>query len=287
MNKIEETLNKVENLINLKDISFDYGFALSNENYFTRKRYTGIFNNLILMIVQNEKKYKFPYWIGFHQANKLHLGVKKGEPGTPIISKQYKNTYYDENGNILDESEKDKADSFKENSFYRDVYVWNIEQTDIDIEAVNAFSYSEDLSGISEALSKYTEKEGIQIIKSDTGYCYYSKKQDHIGMVDMLIFYDKLAYYEALAHESFHSTGHEKRLNRNLQTKDKKTYSEEEIIAEFATMMFLSEFNLARRDKDMASYIKGYLHGANIRDMFHLCLKYQQAIDYVKGKKDA
>ena len=79
-----------------------------------------------------------------------------------------------------------------------------------------------------------------------------------------------------------HSTGHSSRLNREMKKKDRELYYNEEIIAEFGTMVLMSEFNLDRRDKDMASYIQSYLVYSDIKSIYNLCKQSQQAVDFIK-----
>ena len=59
------------------------------------------------------------------------------------------------------------------------------------------------------------------------------------------MFIDEYSYYATELHELCHSTGHESRLNRNLQTKDKKEYAREELIAEISSSFLMQELNIS------------------------------------------
>ena len=59
-----------------------------------------------------------------------------------------------------------------------------------------------------------------------------------------------------------HSTGHEKRLNRNMKgTFGDKDYAKEELIAEFSSVFMQQEINLKIDDRQLennAAYIKSW-----------------------------
>ena len=281
MGNLERVFEKVEKLINDGNLSFDYGFHLINKNYSTGKNYTGMFNNLVLSIARSQYNYRFPYWIGFNQALKSYIPIKKGEAGVPILIRKTKNVFIKDGLEIDNEED---ADYSKVSSFYSEIHVFNIEQTNVDLESVNKYNFSEDTTELNKLLDKYLAVENIDIVKGH-GVCSYNIVQDKIKMVDEDSFYDKLAYSEALTHEIVHSTGHEKRLSRNMNVVDANVRADEEIIAEFGTMMILSEYELERRDKDMAFYIRSWLKDNNIKDIYSLCLQSQKAVDYIKKTK--
>jgi len=281
MSAIDKTLEKIEEIIKQGNLSFDYGFSFVNKNYSTNKNYSGVFNNLVLSIDRYDKGYKFPYWIGFGQAQKSFIPVKKGEKGVPILCYKQRKVFLNINEEEVDENSSDAV--FTKNSSYFDtVYVWNIEQTSIDIDSVNAFQFSENTDELEILLDKYRNSQKIELIHDDVSTSFYSVKSDIINLVPFESFYDKLAYFEAYTHECMHSTGHGSRLNREMTRNDKEKYCNEEIIAEFGTMVLMSEFNLERRDKDMATYINSYLVYSDIKSIYNLCKQSQQAVDFIK-----
>lgn len=283
MSNLEKTLAKLESIISSGNLSFDYGFDLRNKNYATGRNYQGIFNNLVLSTERYLNNYKYPYWIGFHQAIKMYIPIKKEQKGTPIMCLQYKKKYLDILGNEVEEDDNRVALT-EQSRFWNTVYVWNIEQTSADLDSINSFSYSENTNELEKMLDKYISREKIALNHDAIDYCNYSLVNDTISMIHKDRFYDQTAYFEALTHECSHSTGHQSRLNRDIQTKDREKYNNEEIIAEFATMMIMSEFDIEKRNKDMATYIASYLNGNSIKSVYGLCLQSQNAVDYIHEK---
>jgi len=52
-------------------------------------------------------------------------------------------------------------------------------------------------------------------------------------------------------------------------------------------MLLLSEFDIEHREKDRAAYISSYLHGAEVKSIYDLCILAQKAVDYIrKGKNE-
>jgi len=288
MSALDKTLQKLESLIQSGNINWDYGFDLRNKNYHTGRHYSGIFNNIVLSMTKASCNYKYPYWIGFGQAIKSYIPVKQGEKGTPIMCKQYKKLFFDETtGMEIDSEDANSNSRCQEKSFWSTVYVFNIEQTSIDIDSVNQMAFSEKPEELEKLLDKYCTRENIVLADDSSDYPYYSPEEDRISLVPKERYYDLVAYYEAWTHECVHSTGHEKRLNRELQTRDKDKYDNEEIVAEFGTMLLLSEFDIEHREKDRAAYISSYLHGAEVKSIYDLCILAQKAVDYIrKGKNE-
>ena len=79
---------------------------------------------------------------------------------------------------------------------------------------------------------------------------YYSPKTDEIHLPQKEDFVDMPEYYSTALHEIGHSTGHEKRLNRNLLTDhDSPEYAEEELRAEIASMFLEQDMGVEVKDK--------------------------------------
>ena len=285
MTIVEKTLDKLESILEKGNLNFDYGFDIVNKNYFTGRNYLGLFNNITLSIAKDSLGYKFPYWIGFGQASKMYIPVRTGEHGIPIMCKQYKKRYYDGNGYEIEVEKGDSVDGlqYEENSYWTNVYVFNIEQTSIDIESVNQFDFNEDFTGIDNLLVKYMGREKIALSES-FDYCKYNKIKDVISMVSKDSFYSKSAYYGSFAHECIHSTGHENRLNRKLVPKslDPNGYANEELIAELGSMLILSEFEISSRESSSGAYIKSWMHDKSIKELYDFCTIAQKAVNFMK-----
>ena len=79
---------------------------------------------------------------------------------------------------------------------------------------------------------------------------YYSSTKDEIHLPEKQDFVDMPEFYSTALHEIGHSTGHEKRLNRNLDGKfGSAEYAEEELRAEIASMFLEQDLGVAASEK--------------------------------------
>ena len=124
----------------------------------------------------------------------------------------------------------------------------------------------------------------------DDTQAYYKLTSDEINMPDQKLFKDQPSYYKVLFHELGHSTGHGKRLSRDMSGhKRTHAYSFEELIAEF-TACFLSgvagfDNGLSDNIENSAAYMKGWLQGLkdNPKWLVQASSKAQKASDYIQG----
>lgn len=277
---LERSLENLEELLQDENLSFDKGFEIVNKNYTTKRDYKGFYNNFVLAVTRSVKGYRFPYWLGYKQAMKAGIPVRKGESGTGILYRVVRKNYFDENGYDVDSAEE--ADGYTESVFYNLGYVFNVEQTNADIETINTDMFTDKTPKELEAvLNNYVKREGIKLLFNGDIPCYIYK-EDTIQLVPQELFCDNIAYYEAFAHECMHSTGHKDRLDRDLD--DKSKYNDEEVIAEFGTMVLMSMHGIHGRERDMACYIKSYMkEKKDIKSIFHLCNQSQQGVNYIIG----
>ncbi|WGU68552.1 zincin-like metallopeptidase domain-containing protein [Capnocytophaga canimorsus] len=87
---------------------------------------------------------------------------------------------------------------------------------------------------------------------------YYHPDNDYVQMPPFGDFETTNDYYRTLFHELTHSTGHEKRLNRDFSGRfGSKSYAQEELVAEFGAV-FLSAFAgfVWHTNKNHAEYLK-------------------------------
>lgn len=96
-------------------------------------------------------------------------------------------------------------------------------------------------------------------------------------------------YASTLAHELSHSTGHESRLNRNLEGSfGTNSYSKEELVAEFSAAMVLSKYGVDEIPvENSAAYIKSW--ASKIREnkgiLYEAIQQAQKASDMILGIK--
>ena len=86
---------------------------------------------------------------------------------------------------------------------------------------------------------------------------YYSPSGHEVYIVPLEYFNSEDAYYRTRFHEYGHATGHESLLDRELQTKDRKKYAYEELIAEITSSFISARFGIPGV-VEHASYLTHY-----------------------------
>ncbi|HUV84108.1 MAG TPA: zincin-like metallopeptidase domain-containing protein [Methanosarcinales archaeon] len=196
-------------------------------NFETKRRYTGI-NPLILA----SRCFTSPYWLTFKACAKLGGKIKKGEHGTAIAYWKFNKV-----------EEKNSKGELKEKTipFCRYYTVFNLEQTE-GIEYSNPEIPDREFTPI-EAAEKVVEAwEAKPVIEHMGNRACYSPSKDIVTMPPKESFISDTGYYATLFHELSHSTGHETRLNRDLQNFfGDHEYSVEELIAEISACFLCSD----------------------------------------------
>lgn len=130
---------------------------------------------------------------------------------------------------------------------------------------------------------KFTRKQGK---------AYYSPIDDVVNIPPIEDFKDVNRYYSTFFHELVHSTGAEKRLNRDGVAKFDKfgseQYSKEELIAELGASMLCGMLGLEKHTLDhSASYIDSWI---SVLENDHTMIinsaqQAQKAVDYILGQE--
>jgi antirestriction protein ArdC len=129
------------------------------------------------------------------------------------------------------------------------------------------------------------------VIKHKEQKAYYSPSLDFVNMPKKKSFNSDSAYYSTLFHELVHSTGHEKRLNRQSLVKNEKfgseTYSLEELVAEIGTCYLQSLTGITSEFEQSSAYIQGWLQKLknDKRFIFIASNQAQKAIDFMLNVK--
>lgn len=262
-------------------------------NYETKRAYTGL-NAMILPIGE---------YLGYQAITRLG-GSCKGAKGYPIIIhseiKLAEISYFDEEKGEQVESKiiyankvceyEDKAD-FKLIKEYskgsnKQTYIFNVK----DCAGLPSIPFPANHPNIktqplairdpndpdnascmiaSYYVNNYDHNENISVYDSEKG-SYYLPSEDEIFVIPKSKFDNKTKYYEQLIHEHMHSTGHKSRLNRaTLENQTgffrDGTYNEEEVVAEFATMLAMIQFNMLTNAQylNVINYLANYLNDPN------------------------
>lgn len=263
-----------------------YGDGLAR-SMSTKKPYNGM-NRIILWLVGNEQGYTNPWWGTFNIVSQYGGAVREGEKCVRVIAwtPVYKDAE-DDNG--------EKEIAFMKPYYHR---IFNAEQADWE----NGFPFevgtkeeeptkTNDPIAHAEAVlvSGYLNVQGIPV-KDGNGMAFYSPSQDVIGMPTLDTFISSAEYYHTLAHEIGHSTGHQKRLDREEGMKSlfgNHDYSKEELVAELTASFVCDTIGLEVDYNNAAAYIGSWLKKLNDNKKWFLeaASKAEKAMAYILNQE--
>lgn len=262
-----------------------YGLA---RNYQSKKAYKGI--NMLIMnfFVSHE----IPYYLTYKQAQEMGGQVKNGAKAERVY---YFNMIF-KNGNDekISSEEADRlqlaGQSVKVIKFLKWYNVFNvadIDGIDFQFEEVKLQPH-ERIERCEQIIANYPNApKYVETVKENGAG--YAPELDCITMPSIERFDSAEDYYATRFHESIHSTGHPKRLNREgVAQFDKfgsERYSLEELIAELGAS-FLCALTQIDRElvmENAAAYIQGWLK--KLKDdknfIFKAAAEAQKAVDYI------
>ena len=255
------------------------GAAGAPKSYISKKDYRGC-NVWILAATAAVKAYKSMYWLTYKQCSDKKGQVRKGENGTIISfwSPTYKK---DESGEKVKSGfmlryyrvfNTDQCDGLK-----------SIEDTKAEDENILDFNPIEQCELI---LEKYTDKPSI---RHSGGRACYWPGDDNINLPEKENFKSVEEYYSTLFHELVHSTGHEKRLDRDLKNWfGSDPYAQEELVAEMGATYLNAMAGVVTSTIDNSkAYIQSWIAKLKNDKRFIITAasRAQKACDYMLGKK--
>ena len=212
-------------------------------NHATRTGYRGL-NVLQLWFAAVEKGYEHGLWLTYKQAQAIGAQVRGGEAGTQVIKfGQYQRA----------DAETGET---KTGAYLKTYAVFNVAQCDgITLPQVERPNLAERVERADAAL------HGVGVpIYFGSGSAFYRPSTDTVHMPNLDAFRpvrDATAteiFYAVGFHEIGHSTGHERRLNRNLKARfGDATYAAEELVAELCSVFVMAELGLAHEPKQNAN----------------------------------
>jgi len=225
-------------------------FKYLPHNPVSQNVYKGL-NSLILDIIQLKNGYKNNGWLTFNQAKELDGNIKKGEKATTV-------SFF----TMLEVKDEDKKNKDSEEKEYRPVIkyysVFNIDQTEnINQDKLKALyeknSFEKTDFITNEDCQNILDNIDVKIIHNFQNDAYYHKSIDTIFLPLKDQFVNAEAYYSTAFHELGHSTGHEKRLNRDMSN-----YPREELRAEIYSYLQAKELGMDFNLENHQSYIDGW-----------------------------
>ncbi|WP_425395035.1 ArdC family protein [Aeoliella sp.] len=246
----------------------------------TGKRYRGI-NVFLLALTAWMEGYGSSHWLTYKQAKECGGSVKKGEKGTGVIFWRW--------------FEKENADTGDVDRLpvLRHYTVFNAEQCDgvtapdqIPEEPLNDFT---PIQRCEQILAGYRNPPTIE--HRGKAACYLPR-EDKIRIAEPERFVTTEDYYATLWHECVHSTGAEKRLNREAESDigghvfGSPEYGKEELVAEMGAAFLCAHAGISPPTiENAASYIDGWRKKINgdKKLVILAAAKGQAAADYILG----
>lgn len=200
---------------------------------------------------------------------------KKGEHGTAIVLWK-----------IIKVDDKNNPDEKTPVPLLRYYTVFNVQQTTLELgDKVEGREFSP-CDCAEKVVAGYKDAPSIEF---GGGRAYYAPKLDKVVCPKPETFLSDDYYYQTLYHELVHSTGHEKRLNRNAVQNvsfGSQDYSEEELVAELGASMLMLECGQEPHLENAAAYCASWLQvlSNNRNWIITASGKAQKAVDYIKGE---
>lgn len=223
----------------------------------TGKRYRGL-NNFFLTLAAMRDGYKDNRWATFHQIQENGWSFKTDEEGKSIAKGKSETVEFYElwdkatkkpfDRSVLDGLTKEERDDYMKENVYPLRKYYKVFNADI----IDGITAPEQTNEIDERTRSERAEQFIDFwskteseISYGGGSAYYNPKTDKIRLPERRDFHTAEDYYSTAFHEIGHSTGHEKRLNRNLEGGfGSSEYAKEELRAEIASMFIEQEFGI-------------------------------------------
>jgi antirestriction protein ArdC len=247
-------------------------------NFKSKKSYRG-FNILNLSVLAGVNGYTHNAWLTFKQAKSMGYSIKKGEKSSYVV---YYNRVAKKEITEKDGVEEEETKYF---SILKCFPVFNIEQTTAEIEAIE--KVGKDLvidTECEKVINSYKEREKIAIEIKPCDSAFYSPSQDYIQVPELAQYKKVEEFYSTLFHEIAHSTGHEKRLNRDMSGRfGSDNYSKEELVAEITATILCQENGFTNTYENSSAYLKSWLNKVDngAREFVVACNKAYRAVDFV------
>ena len=249
--------------------------GLIPKNAATGMPYTGV-NVLLTWIAAQEQGFGSPLYLTFKQALALGGRVLKGSKGTRLIF-------------FKPLTRTAKADNGEERTItipmIRKFVVFNLDQ----VAGIQEEKFEENGSIQQATLQPIEQAEAIlkacpvTIIEAGTK-AFYSPNFDTIHLPDPERYKRVEDRYATALHEMAHSSGHPRRLNRDLcGTYGSKAYAFEELVAEMASAYLMSHLQFKGELMGHASYLDDWLQvlQSDSKAIFKAASLAQKATEYL------
>ncbi len=270
----------------------------------TGKKYKGV--NLFNLIEESaERGYTDNRWLTYKQMEEKGWSFKKDEEGNNLgkgagVPIEYfelrdRETKKPFDRHVLDGMSASEQEAYMDENVYPLRKYYRVFNGDI-IDGIPEREKREiDPSGYSERAEQilriWGDTESKIIYGGDEAF--YRESSDEIHLPEKKMFVDLPEFYATALHEVGHSTGHEKRLNRDLSGgRGTPEYAVEELRAEIASMFIEQDLEIAVAEKHIqnnSAYIKHWRN--KIKDdpnvLFKAIADAEKITKYVMAKEKA
>ena len=249
------------------------GTSLLPSNAVTGRQYHGI-NIPILWHAADQHAYPTHQWLTFKQAKEKGANVRKGEKATQVVFTKK-----------LRVKDKD-TDEEKQISMLRGYFCFNAAQ-------VEGLPDPPVPTPTTEQEREHQADRFIQATGADIRHggneAAYMPALDYIVMPPFQAFRTTEGYYSVCLHELGHHSGHESRLDRNLEGRfGTRKYAAEELVAELTSAFLCAHLGVTGELRH-AGYLKNWVEllKHDERAIFTAAAKAQQAADYLRSFSEA
>lgn len=254
----------------------------------TGKEYHGM-NAVWLLSVQEEKGYRDNRWLTYKQANALDAQVNRGEKGTQI---QYWKWTDDipvtENGKPLKD---DNGKTLKQTVKLQKPRVWCA--TVFNANQITGLPENIE-QAVTEEWERHQEAEALlndskaNIIYQPGNRAFYRPATDSITLPERSQFTSMDSFYATALHELGHWTGHQSRLDRDLQHPfNSEGYAKEELRAEIASLMLGEQLGIGHDPGQHVAYISSWIKvlKEDPREIFRAAADAEKIKQYLHGRE--
>ena len=257
----------VQELINLMELGkqpwrkeWDCTNGGNQQNILSHHIYTGQ-NPALLAFYQMARGYPLPLWAGGGQIKSKGWRIRKGSKACYIcVPSKYQIEVENNFGEKVKES---RTGGFYFSPIFN---VKDIEGEDKDEiiarhqgEVEQPRPEPERMENCEKIFAAYHRRETLETQWSGERACY-SPSLDIVTMPERKKFHSAHALYSTWAHELGHSTGHSKRLKRDMSGMfGLDTYAKEELVAELCAFLIADELQINSDTQNHASYLQSWI----------------------------
>ena len=234
--------------------------AGKQQNILSHHIYTGQ-NPALLAFYQMARGYPLPLWAGGGQIKTKGWKIRKGSKACYIC---VPSKYQIEVENTFGEKVKESRTG---GFYFSPIFnVKDIEGEDKDEiiarhqgEAEQPRPEPERMENCEKVFAEYHRRETLETQWAGERACY-SPSLDIVTMPERKKFHSAHALYSTWAHELGHSTGHSKRLKRDMSGMfGLDTYAKEELVAELCAFLIADELQINSDTQNHANYLQSWI----------------------------